>query len=589
MRRIDRREFLSKLSGSIAISAIPFAPARNALALEQDACWLSVCAPLVIEDASLGLHTDIILTSASFDGIDGHGDPASSTDYEINLYEQSGRPVRLDGAKAPLRVNVPAMRTTLIGCGDLVGRDRPFCGGLRVRMRAKGRRPAYVSDLFSAAYVRWNYQGSFDTLHAHPDPVQLQQAVTFYSSMPFPSLEEFSCTLSVFNPYEAVSEGRIIVYSQDGGKRIEQPYRLAPFESSLLSLNLDAKPGAASGISKYIVCSRPEIKRGGSITIENSAGSVKNFAYLMIKGKAGNAFSAEHTIHQGSYAPRRAASPFGPGGAFKAGGWVYSSFIFNRSEMAGLSLSSRVYLSSGRPLEDELWMLGYVTDALGQIAWSTRLDEELKTRLQKGLLDQGAIRMLPFQSCGLDFERLAIDAGFAGGLGLAVSSPTSHVLNKIEVRVNNWGTSAFSHFRPGSRGARELQSIKTRGGLATDYIVTDARLRSSAGGVENDCLVALFNIEEDRTGNPVIEVFGGEGFIARRGLGRLPKVACRYFLLSQLFPQLVERGHGPFTLRLIDETAVVTLSALHIDYKKRDVAIDHGSDRFSTHIDFGCK
>ncbi|HSE97471.1 MAG TPA: hypothetical protein VLD57_04320, partial [Blastocatellia bacterium] len=472
---------------------------------------------------------------------------------------------------------------------DLVGREKPFWGGLRVRIRARGKRPTHVSDLFSAAYVRWNYQGSFDTLHAHPDPVQLQQAETFYSSMPFPSLEEFSCTLSVFNPYEAVSEGRIIVHSQDGGRSIEQPYRLAPFQSSLLSLNLDAKPEVASGISKHVVCSRPDIKRGGSITIENNAGSVKNFAYLMIKGKAANAFSAEHTIHQGSYAPRRAASPFGPGGSFKAGGWVYSSFIFNKAEMAGLSLSSRVYLSSGRPLEDELWMLGYVTDAMGRMVWSTRVDEELKAKLQKGLLEQGVIRMLPFQSCDLDFERLAIDSGFAGGLGVAVSSRTSHVLNKVEVRVNNWGTSAFSHFRPGSRGARELQSIKSRGGLATDYIVTDARVRRSAAGVENDFLVAVFNIEEDHAGSPTIEVFGGEGFIARRSLGSLPESACRYFLLSQLFPRLVESGPGPYTLRLIDESAVVTLSALHSDYKKRDVAIDHGSDRFSTHIDFGCE
>ncbi|HET9530239.1 MAG TPA: hypothetical protein VFQ92_07805, partial [Blastocatellia bacterium] len=427
MKQISRREFFSTLSSSIAMTAIPFAPrpAKGHLARESNGCWLSACAPLVIEDPAISLHTEIILTSASFDGIEGHGDPSHSTDYEITLYDSKGKPAGKEGGKKPLRINVPAMRTTVIKCSELVGAGRQFWGGLRVRMWARGKRPAFVSDLFSAVYVRWNYGGSFDMLHAHPDPLQLQQAETFYSSMPFPSLEEFSCTLSIFNPYEAVSEGRITVYSPDGASRIEQPYRLAPFETSLLSLNLEAKPTAPASISNHIDCSRADIKRGGSITIENTARSVKNFAYLMIKGRTGNIFSAEHTIHQGSYSSRRAASPFGPGGAFKAGGWVYTSFIFNRAEMAGLNLSSRIYLSAGRPIEDELWMLGYVTDAMGQIAWSTKLDEELQSKLPKGLLDQGSVRLLPFQSCELDFERMSLDTGFAGGLGIATSSRTS--------------------------------------------------------------------------------------------------------------------------------------------------------------------
>lgn len=518
----------------------------------------------------------------------GHSDKSYSTDYEIALYDPEGKPVGVGASKKPLRLNVKAMRTTLIKCGDLTGSDRQFWGGLRVRMRARGKRPTYVSDLFSAAYARWNHKGSFDALHAHPDPLQLQQAETFYSSMPFPSLEEFSCTLSLFNPYEAVSEGRIVIHSQDGEKRIERSYRLAPFASTLLSLNLDAQTARAESIFDYKTCSTTHIKKGGSITIQNQQGTVKNFAYLMIKGKAGNAFAAEHTIHQGNYPVRRAGSPFGSGESFKPGGWVYTSFIFNKVEMAGLNLSSRVYLSSRRPLEDELWMLAYVTDAQGQIRWTTRNDQELRARLAEGFLDQGAVRLKPYQSCDMDFERLSLDSGFAGGLAVATSARTSHVLNKIEVRVNNWGTSAFSHFRPGRAASRQLQAIKWRGGLASDYIVTDARVRRSAAGMENDCLIAILNLEEDRAGNPILEAFGGDGLIGQRILGNLPGGASRYFLLSQLLPRLGEKSAGPFTLRLIDENAVVILSALHIDYLRRDIAIDHGSDRFSTHLDFGC-
>lgn len=54
-------------------------------------------------------------------------------------------------------------------------------------------------------------------------------------------------------------------------------------------------------------------------------------------------------------------------------------------------------------------------------------------------------------------------------------------------------------------------------------------------------------------------------------------------------PDLSLKGAGPLTLRLTDVNAVVIMSAMHIDYKRRDVAIDHGSDRFSTYIDYGCQ
>ncbi|MCI0489241.1 MAG: hypothetical protein L0229_21830 [Blastocatellia bacterium] len=250
-------------------------------------------------------------------------------------------------------------------------------------------------------------------------------------------------------------------------------------------------------------------------------------------------------------------------------------------------MSSRVYMGSGRPLEDELWLLAYAVDAEGRLRWVASKDEELAARLPKGFLNQGAIMLKPYQSCDLDFGELSLDSGFGGDIGVATSPPTSHVLMKIEVKVHNWGTSAFSHFRPGVRGAYALKNVAGREGLATDYIVTGAQVKHASSGPEADCLIAAFNIDEGKTGNPTIEVFDQSGFIVRKRLGALAGSACKHILLSSLFPELRDR-RGPLTLRLTDESAVVILSALHIDYKRRDVAIDHGSDRFSTYIDYGC-
>lgn len=96
-------------------------------------------------------------------------------------------------------------------------------------------------------------------------------------------------------------------------------------------------------------------------------------------------------------------------------------------------------------------------------------------------------------------------------------------------------------------------------------------------------------MEETKLGEPTLEVFDSNGFVTSRTLGTLPGLACRHFLLSDLLPDLSVKGAGPLTLRLMDVNAVVIMSALHIDYKRRDVAIDHGSDRFSTYIDYGCQ
>jgi hypothetical protein len=589
MLNINRRDFLSSLSVSFA--ALPFLTSAGARAnaFAGKGCWLPVCVPLIIEDPVNHIHTDIILTSASFNGLAGYQDKAFSTEYELCLHDPTGKALPIDGSKESLRLSVPAMHTTLLKCSELIGGREPFWGGLRIRMLVKGQAASYVSDLFSAAFVRWNHAHGFDSLHAHPDPLQLQGTDRFYSSMPFPSLQEYACTLAVFNPYNRPSSGRITFHAEDGSRQIEQSYKLPPYGSARFNLNSDTPESHLKQTTLPVATNRKEIRKGGSLLIENGESTVKNFAYLMIKGKADNAFAAEHTIHQGNYSIKPGYSPFGANNSFNPRGWAFSSFIFKKALINGLELSSRVYLSSGRPLEDELWLLAYTTDAEGRLRWATSKDEELGLWLPPGMLQNGALKLRPFQSCALDFDKLSLDSGFAGGLAVATSPLTSHVLMKVEVKVHNWNTSAFSHFRPGLKAARALKEINTRGGLSTDYIVTGAYLKQAAGNLQADSLIAIFNLEDSKAGNPALEVFGKDGLLTRKSLGPLPESACRYFSLSSLFPELQKKGAGPLTLRLIDENAVMTLSALHIDYQRKDIAIDHGSDRFSTHIDYGCQ
>jgi hypothetical protein len=590
MQSFHRRRFLSGLSWSLGALALPSRKifSKTSMLPPAEGCWLSVCVPLVIEDPAGGVHSDLILTSASFDGLRGYDDKAYSTDYELSLFDFSGAARTLAGAGKQLRLSVPAMRTTVVKCSDLIRTDQPFWGGVRIRLLAKGNRPTHVADLFSAAYVRWNWRNSFDTLHAHPDPLQFQMPDRFFSSMPFPNLEEYCCTLSLFNPYDAPSTGRIIVNAYNGQKAIEQPYRLAPFASTLLNLNTARMTTELGSVFGQGSDSRKEISRGGSLVVENDGSTVKNFAYMIIKGRADNALAAEHTIHQGNYPIKQGYAPFGADESFKARGWLYSAFVFKCKKVAGLNLSSRVYLSAGRPLEDQMWLLPYATDAEGRVRWSSRQDD-LRAMLPEGFASQGAIRLKPFQSCELDAEKLALPSDFAGGIGVAVSPQTSHVLMKLELRVHNWGTSAFTHFRPGARGARLLQAIEGRAGLASDYVVSGVYLKGEASRPQSDSLIGILNMEQDKVGEPTLEVFDSTGLVTSRRLGELPGYACKHFLLSELLPDLYLKGVGPLTLRLTDPNAVVILSALHIDYRRKDVAIDHGSDRFSTFLDYGCQ
>ncbi len=94
--------------------------------------------------------------------------------------------------------------------------------------------------------------------------------------------------------------------------------------------------------------------------------------------------------------------------------------------------------------------------------------------------------------------------------------------------------------------------------------------------------------EDDHTESPLLQVFGPQGLVGERKLGDFAPLACRHLLLSELFPNLQSDPAHPFTLRMQSAKALMIVSALHIDFERRDIAMEHGSDRHSTFNDFKC-
>jgi len=149
---------------------------------------------------------------------------------------------------------------------------------------------------------------------------------------------------------------------------------------------------------------------------------------------------------------------------------------------------------------------------------------------------------------------------------------------------------AFTHFRPGGAVHKSYRLADDRGGLASDYIVSGCHVMGRGAARKRDCLLALMNIEfgEEHTGTPKLQLFGPSGLVAEKQLGDFPPLACRHRLVSELFPDAqTEPGH-PFTVRMLDANAMMVVSALHLDYERRDLALEHGSDRHSTYQDFKC-
>ena len=178
----------------------------------------------------------------------------------------------------------------------LVG-NQPFLGGMRLRLQPSGL--DHYADLFSAAYIRWNLNGRFATVHANPDPLQFLSG-KFYYSMPIFPVAEYGCVLSLFNPYDDASVGRIRIVDAHAEILHEQQYKLDAHSSTLVSMYtgaLGTKPNDIFGT----LSSTKSIGKGANVIIENDQSAPKSFAYMMVSNKNGELFSTEHPLYQGEY------------------------------------------------------------------------------------------------------------------------------------------------------------------------------------------------------------------------------------------------------------------------------------------------
>src|SRR5688572_6860604 len=589
MKTLERRSFLSLLSNAIVGSALypALAEVQALNRISNATCWLDVCAPFIIQDSALGIESEIVLTSDNFIGATGYADGVDATEYQIYFYDSEGHPVGDNGVAKGL--TAPAMRTTVIPVAELVGRGKSFWGGMTVRLRPKTRTPTHASDLFSSAFVRWKSRDSFTNVHANPDPLQWQSADSFFYSMPFPPLDDYDCVYSLFNPYAERSAGAVTLYDQFGVALKQLPYDLKPHSSLLVDLR---KGEFARNIDETFDGKRSAHAsragtRGGTIAVTNRQGSVKNFGYMLIRQSGASRFSIEHPIHQSPYNPTAAKLPFDSSGRFKAQNVLYTPLVFRSKKIGGVTLESRFHLSSGAPVEEVLWLNPFITDGDCMVVWQTGAGSKLPASIPEKQIERGAIKLGGQQSCVFDCSRLDLPKGFSGGLSLAITPLSNHTLMKVEVVATEWNARAFTHFRPGLAAARAYQKPPSRAGLGTDYIVAGACLSANENRMVRDEIIAVINIDDKSiSGNPTLEIFTSAGLATRVRLGEVPAFSCRHYLLSALLSGKI--GANDLSLRLVDDQATLLMSVLHIDYERRDIAADHGSDRFSTFSEFTC-
>ena len=593
-----RRDFLALFPAAAAATALlPIinfhkgsASVLASCAEKSNSCWLDVCAPFVIEDPKIGLSSEIFLTSDTFVGAKGYEDGADASEYEIYLYDGAGKAIGSEGVTR--RLTVPAMHTTVLNLRDILGDNASFWGGMRIRLRPNGREPMHASDLFSSAFVRWKTKDSFDNVHANPDPLQWQKPDSFFYSMPFPPLAEYRALFSLFNPYAEPSAGSIAIYDELGSKLQDSLYELKPRSSLLFDLRRgefadSPRPTFASEVREGDQKTELLTSAGGTIAVTNRKGSQKGFAYLLIKRAGGVRFSIDHPIHQAPFKPVAAAPPFDSAGRFKARNILYTPLLFRSRQIGGVTLDSRFHLSSGAPIEESLWISPFVTDSAGSVAWQITSETKLPNTISAKQIERNVIKLGGMQSCMFRSGDLPLPNSFSGGLSLALTPTTNHTLMKVEVSVKEWEAHAFTHFRPGLQSARGYQNSKPRGSLATDYIACGARLERSGTRIVRDEVIAVINIDDKGiAGRPTLEVFAAGGLLGRIELGEVPSFACRHYLLSELSSEKI--GGHDLTLRLVDERATLLMSVVHLDYMRRDLALDHGSDRFSTFNDYSC-
>ena len=603
MTRVNRRKFLKLTSSSLVSLATVRSLSADTLnsfsSMRQDygsdpkapSCWLDVCAPLVIQDPTLGLNSEIVLTSDNFIGALGYSDGADATEYEIFLYDSEGRP--FGEGKVAKRLIVPAMQTTMLSVSDLVGGNTSFFGGMRIRLKPKTRVPSHPSDLFSSAFVRWKTKDSFANVHANPDPLQWQRPDSFFYSMPFPTLRDYECLYCLFNPYAERSVGALTLYDQFGSKLKELPFDLTAHSSTLVDLRKgDFVHNVQESFSTKSHSQGNKLPlqggaQGGTIAVVNQKGSVKNFGYLLIKQSQSPRFSIEHPIHQQLYHPLPATVPFDSAGRLRAKNILYTPLVFRSKKIGGITLESRFHLSSGAPLEETLWLSPFITDANGNVVWQMGQGTSIPQSLSEKQIGHDVIKLGGQQSCVLDAAQLPLSKGFSGGMSLAISPLSNHTLMKVELCAAEWNSRTFTHFRPGLASARAYQKSQNRSGLLTDYIGSLARFEIKANRISRDEVIAVVNIDDKNiAGYPTLEVFSSGGLITRLPLGTVPGFSCRHYLLSDLLSGKITPND--LTLRLVDERATLLMSVIHIDYERRDIAADHGSDRFSTFSEFTC-
>jgi hypothetical protein len=356
-------------------------------------CWLDLCAPFIVEDHQSGIHSEIVLTSDTFIGKNGHEDHADSTDYEIYLWDVTGKPVGVDGVAK--RLTVPAMQTTVIPVREILGDGENFTGGMRVRLRPKSREPMHASDLFSSAFVRWSTKNSFDNVHANPDPLEWQRPEGFFYSMPFPPLKDYECVFGLFNPYGDTSSGSLFLHDSTGRKVREVFYDLKPHASRFFDLRtgkwISDVTGAFAGTAMGLSTSetKPVTEDGGTIAITNQQGSVKSFGYLAIKRPGKQRFSIDHPIHQSPFDPIKSAEPFDEAGRFKAKNILYTPLAFHSKKIGGVTLDTRFHLSSGAPIEEFLWLNPFLTDSTGEVVWLAKSDADLPASISRKQVSRG--------------------------------------------------------------------------------------------------------------------------------------------------------------------------------------------------------
>lgn len=592
MNALDRRTFLSGLAGSV-FAAPAIASAQQTTPqpppAASDACWLDVAAPFIALDPAEQLKTELLLTATCFPGVEGFRETHYGTEYQILLFDHTGKEIRLDNSG---KMTIPAMRPRLLDMQALTGRDS-FFGGARIRVAPSAGQVVRAGDLFSAGFVRWDLPANFDNIHAHP--AAPQQAIgRFNYSMPFPALREYHVAFSLFNPSADESEGVLRVVDRLGRTAAEHRYQLRPHQTRLFAMD-GLKEFSSPSEAFAITPASPESKLsdGGAIVIRNETERVP-FAYTFMKGRAGGSFTVEHPLHFQADAPVKPAraTPFvGEKKSFPAQALVYTPMMLKGLRIGELQLESRMYLHASRWAEEALWMMPFVTTGEGNIAWVSNRDDGFASRVApNAVTDQGVVRLSEFQSCMIDSRALPLPDGYAGGFGCACIPKTSHSLNKIELRAVNWGRVAMTHFRPGGAVAKSYRTVDKRGGLASDYIVSGAHVIGAPHSRKRDCLLAVMNIEfeDEHTESPLLQVFGPQGLVGERKLGDFAPLACRHLLLSDLFPNLQSDPAHPFTLRMQSAKALMIVSALHIDFERRDIAMEHGSDRHSTFNDFKC-